>query len=94
MGFTDKTPEYQACVKFSEAISPINKNKNTAVVELTSPTESANDNTEILFVKKKKETGKITKEKKDEQTHVNEEHEKNTEDDNNNEEDTKTRTEN
>ena len=29
MGFTDKTPEYQVCVKFLEAISPKNKNKTT-----------------------------------------------------------------
>ena len=53
MGFTEKTPQYQACVKFVEAISPKHRAKQTEVVDLTSPTEDENvdNNNHILFVK-------------------------------------------
>ena len=43
MGFTEKTPEYRACVKFLAAISPKNKHKQAEFVGLTSPTESTNE---------------------------------------------------
>ena len=94
MEFTDKTPKYQHCVKFLKTTSPKNKNKNTAIDKLTSSTESANDKTEIPFVKGNNETGKLRRRKKDEQTHEDAEHEKNMENDNNNEANTKNRTEN
>ena len=89
MGFTDKTPEYQACLKFLEAISPKNKDKNqdnpTEIIDLTSAVDSpVKDKTEILFVERKDELKNIEKEKEDETTH--EEHEKQVEDDNNNKE--------
>ena len=35
MSFTDKTPQYQACLKFLEAISPKHGNKQTEVMDLT-----------------------------------------------------------
>ena len=55
MGFPEKIPQYQACVKFIEAISPKNNKKQTDLVDLTSPTEDeTNDkNNDILFVKEK-----------------------------------------
>ena len=56
MGFTEKTPQYKACVKFIEAISPKNKISSTDVVDLTSPTEDYEkneNNNDILFVKEK-----------------------------------------
>ena len=37
MGFTEKTSQYRACVKFIEAISPKNKTGHNEVVDLTSP---------------------------------------------------------
>ena len=62
MGFTEKTPEYKACVKITEAISPKNKTtRNNNVIELTSPTEydTMDNNMEKLFVKTSdKETGR------------------------------------
>ena len=51
MGFTDRTPQYQACLKFIEAISPKHGGaKQTEVVDLTSPTEDENleNNNDIL----------------------------------------------
>ena len=53
MGFTEKTPQYQACVKFIVAISPKHRAKQTEVVDLTSPTEDENvdNNNDILLVK-------------------------------------------
>ena len=53
MGFTDKTPQYQACLKFIEAISPKHGANQTEVVDLTSPTEDENveNGNDILFVK-------------------------------------------
>ena len=53
MGFTEKTPQYQDCVKFIEAISPKHSARQTEVVDLTSPTEDENvdNNNDILFVK-------------------------------------------
>ena len=53
MSFTDKTPQYQACLKFLEAISPKHGNKQTEVVDLTSPTaeDIAENNNDILLVK-------------------------------------------
>ena len=56
MGFTEKTPQYRACVKLIEAISPKPKTGHTKVVDLTSPTEddaTAGNNNEILFVNTK-----------------------------------------
>ena len=53
MGFSNKTPQYQACSKFIEAISPKHGNKQTEVVDLTSPTEEdmAENNNDILLIK-------------------------------------------
>ena len=53
MVFTDKTPQYQACLKFIEAISPKHGNDQTEMVDLMSPTEedNAENNNDILFVK-------------------------------------------
>ena len=56
MGFTEKIPQYKACVKFIEAISPKSKTSHTDVVDLTSPTEdddTIDNNNDILFVKDK-----------------------------------------
>ena len=53
VGFTEKIPQYQACVKFVEAISPKHSARQTEVVDLTSPTEDENvdNNNDILFLK-------------------------------------------
>ena len=61
MGFTDKTPQYQACRKFIEAISPKHGTKHTEVVDLTSPTEEymADNNNEILLIKENEKKQKI-----------------------------------
>ena len=56
MGCTEKTPDYQACVKFLEAISPKHKQKQADVVDLTSPTEDDMNDKEIPFVKEKDTT--------------------------------------
>ena len=61
MGFTDKTPQYQTCLKFIEASRPKHGTKHTEVVDLTtSPTEEdmADNNNEILLIKEneKKQT--------------------------------------
>ena len=52
--FTEKTPQYRACVKLIEAISPKNKTGVTEVVDLTSPPieddATADTNNENLFV--------------------------------------------
>ena len=87
MGFTEKTPKYQACVRFLKAISPKNKQKQNEIVDLTSPTESTIDmnDKDILFVRVKEVTEEATEEKQDEEMHEDEEHENNMEDDNNNE---------
>ena len=74
MGFTEKTPEYKACVKFIEAISPQNKTTtHNNIIDLTSPTEdeTIDNNMEILFVKT---NDKGTQEKDDEQLQNDEEH--------------------
>ena len=53
MGFTDKSPEYQACMNFLEASSPKNKGKQTdEVVDLISSDESPNK-TVILYMENK-----------------------------------------
>ena len=52
MGYKDKIPQYQACIKFIEAISPKHSARQTEVVDLTSPTEYENvENNDIPFVK-------------------------------------------
>ena len=56
MGFTRKTPQYRACVKLIEGISPKNKTGHTEVVDLSSPIEddaTAGNNNETLFVNTK-----------------------------------------
>ena len=52
MGFTEKTSQYQVCVKFIETISPKNTRNQTDAVDLKSPTEdqTINNNSDILFV--------------------------------------------
>ena len=53
MGFSDETPEYQACLEFIEAISPKQTKKKEEVVDLTSLTdeEMAENNNDILLIK-------------------------------------------
>ena len=53
MGFKDKTSQYQACIKFTEAISPKHSARQTEVMDLTSPTEYENveNHNDIPFVK-------------------------------------------
>ena len=54
MCFTEKTPQFRACVKLIEAISRKTKASHTDVVDLTSPTEdddTIDNNNDILFVK-------------------------------------------
>ena len=82
MGFTKKTPENEACVKFIEVISPKNRTKRTKVVDLTSPTEdeTIDKSQEIIFVKDKNDMIEKETEKKDEQLHDEEEHGNNVED--------------
>ena len=65
LGVTERTPEYHACVKFLETISPKNKHKQTEIVDLTSPTERTNDmnEKEILFVKKRMQRKKLQRKK-------------------------------
>ena len=41
MGFHEKLPEYQACVKFSKTIKPKPKNKSMEILDLVSPTFSS-----------------------------------------------------
>ena len=56
MGFTEKTPQYRACIKLIEVISPKHKTGHTEVVDLASPTEddaTSGTNNEILFVNTK-----------------------------------------
>ena len=73
MSFTDKTSQYQACLKFFEAISPEHGNKPTEVVDLTSPTEEdiAENNNDILLVKD------INKQKKTDDTEMQDDEEHN-----------------
>ena len=81
MGFAEKSPQYQACLKFIEAISPKNITKEIDVVDLTSPTEekTIDNNNDILFVKdKEQKEGGI--EKKDKKLQEDDEHENNGED--------------
>ena len=56
MGFLDETPQYQACLKFFEAISLKQANKKDEVVDLTSPTdeEMAENINDFLLIKKEK----------------------------------------
>ena len=92
IGFSDKTPEYQASMKILEAISLTNTNQNqdeAETIDLISPVDSTKKElTEFLFkgktIRKDEKNGK---EIEDETTI--EEQEKQTKDDNNNEEDKK-----
>ena len=85
MSFSDKRPEYQACLKFLEAISPKSTTKKKKeIVDLISLVDSPDKN-KILFLEVKK-TGKTANKITVDTTH--EEHEKQ-EDDNNNNEETK-----
>ena len=61
MGFTDKTPQYQACLKFIEAISPKHGTKHTEVVDLTSPTDEhmADNNNETPLINENEKKQKI-----------------------------------
>ena len=56
MGFSDETPQYQACLKFIEAISPKQANKKDEVVDLTSlaDEEMAENNNDFLLIKEGK----------------------------------------
>ena len=73
MGFTEKTPEYKACIQLIEASSPKNKQTTTSnVIDLTSPGEDEMmESNDILFVNTK---DKDVKEKEDKQPQNDEEH--------------------
>ena len=40
MGFHEKSPEYQACLTFLDAIRPKDQTSKTQIVDLVSPAES------------------------------------------------------
>ena len=67
MGFTQKIPEYQACVKFLEAISTKNIEKQNEIVDLTSPREGTTvmNDKEFLSVREKEVTKETTKGEQD-----------------------------
>ena len=47
MGFSEKTPEYKACVEFIQLISPKHKTSTTNnVIDLTSPAEAEDETME------------------------------------------------
>ena len=79
MGFTEKTPQYRACIKLIEAIGPKHKTGHTEVVDLTSPTEddaTAGNNNETLFVNTKlQQEGGTEQTKKNNTLQDDEEHE-------------------
>ena len=56
MEFSDKTPQYQACLKFIESISPKQGNKKDEVIDLTSLTdeETTEKNNDILMIEEEK----------------------------------------
>ena len=76
MGFTEKTSQYQFCVKFIETISPKNIRNQTDVVVLESPTEdqTINNSSDILIVKDTDTQKEDESEKKDEEVQEHEEH--------------------
>ena len=83
MGFTDKSPDYQACMNFLEAISPKNKAKQTdEVIDLISSDEIPNK-MDIQYVENKKNSNEADNTTNNDATQ--EEHEK-LEGDNNNQE--------
>ena len=47
MGFHEKSPEYQACVKLLDAIRPEDKTDTAEIVDLVSPAESPAKSTDI-----------------------------------------------
>ena len=56
MGFTETTPQFKACIKLIETISPKSKINQTEVVDLISPPnedEPTDTNNDILFIKTK-----------------------------------------
>ena len=62
MGFTEKTPEYQACMNFLEATSPKYKKKEKStgeVIDLISSGDSPNK-MDILFIERRKAESKRT----------------------------------
>ena len=84
MGFTEKTPQYRACVKLIEAISPKSKTSHRDVVDLTSSTEdnyTTDNNNDIIFVKNSKlqQEGETEKTKMDNILQEDREHESNEE---------------
>ena len=76
MGFTEKTSQYQVCVKFIKTISPKNIRNQTDVVVLKSPTEdqTINNISDILIVKDTDTQKEDETEKKDEKVQEHEEH--------------------
>ena len=56
IGYSDKTPEYEACKKFLKAISPKSKSRmqeKTEIFDIISPEKSSEkETTELLFVEK------------------------------------------
>ena len=86
IGFSDHSPEYQACIKFLEAISPKSKSRmqeKSETIDLISPENSPEkETTAVPSIEKTGGNDKTVNKKNDE---TNEEHE----DDNNNKEDKK-----
>ena len=60
MGFSDKTPKYQACLKFLDAISPKSKDKKKEEVKDLTSQDGSPNKMEILFLETKKR-GKAAK---------------------------------
>ena len=58
MGFYEKSPEYQACVKFLKTIRPQDRTDTTEIVDLVSPAESPAKSTDIDVYKLTKCGGK------------------------------------
>ena len=74
MGFSEKTPEYKACIQFIQAISPKHKtNVTDDVIDLTSPAEADDEKMDHndIFCEKSKN---IEDPKQDEQLNNEEEH--------------------
>ena len=85
MVFTDKSLEFQACMKLFEKKNPKHKEKLTETIDLVYPVDSPNrDTAEVLLTERK--DGKEDKATDKEETTY-EEHEKQVEDDNNNDDD-------
>ena len=76
LGFTETTPQFKACIKLIEAISPKSKINQTEIVDLISPPnedEPTDTNNDILFINTKicPEGGEDDDQNDDEEEHEN-----------------------